>query len=345
MNKVLVTGGSGFFGEILIRALIEQGYFCVNIDLVKCEIQSGNLVSYQGDIRNTELLETIFEKHQFCAIYHCAAILAHGHNSKDFLWSSNVTGTQNVVEFAKKYSVKHLVFLSSNCLWGTGFDKPVDENVTPAPIEIYGKSKLEAEKILMNYKDYVNSVIIRCPTIMDYGRLGLLTLLFDFIREGKKVWVVGNGKNRYQFIYAKDLVSACIKAANYDKTDVFHIGSDNVRSFEEVYNYVIEKANTKARVAHLPRKLSIFGMRLSYKLGISPLGPYQYKMLSESFIFDTAKIKKYLDWEPTVTNDEMLYRAYKYYNDNYDLIHSRKDVSAHRSAAKMGIIRVLKWIS
>ena len=53
-------------------------------------------------------------------------------------------------------------------------------------------------------------VTLRCPTIIDSGRLGLLAILFEFIEDGKKVWVVGDGSNRYQFIYAQDLASACI---------------------------------------------------------------------------------------------------------------------------------------
>jgi dTDP-D-glucose 4,6-dehydratase len=68
-------------------------------------------------------------------------------------------------------------------------------------------------------------------------------------------------------------------------------------------------------------------------------------MIAEDFSFDTNKIKGVLGWRPTLTNEEMLWRAYEYYSDNRREIEARKDVSAHRKAANMGVIRLLKWVS
>src|SRR4029079_6159144 len=132
--------------------------------------------------------------------------------------------------------------ISSNCLWGEGFTRPLQEDDQPKPVEIYGQSKWEGEKILMEYKNDFDVVIFRCPTIIDAGRLGLLAILFEFIDEGRKVWVVGGGDNIYQFIAAPDLVDACIKAASFDRSETFNIGSDNVKSFRDVYQAVIAKA-------------------------------------------------------------------------------------------------------
>ncbi len=86
-------------------------------------------------------------------------------------------------------------------------------------------------------------------------------------------------------------------------------------------------------------------MKLAHKLGISPLGPYHYQMIAEDFLFDTAKIKAKLGWRPTLTNEQMLVRAYQYYAAQRDEIHARRDVSAHSKPASMGVIRLLKWIS
>lgn len=343
-RTVLITGGSGFFGEILKRHLLDKGYFVVNIDLEKDTFKHNNLVSVQGDIRNMKTLEKLAKQYKFDAILHVAAILAHAVKDKQFLWESNVDGTRNVAELAKKYGIKKVVFTSSNCLWGESFNRPVKEDDQPRPVEIYGESKLQGEEILLSYKDF-DSVIFRCPTIIDSGRLGLLAILFEFIDEGRKVWVVGGGSNVYQFIYAQDLVAAFEKALDYKGTEVFNIGSDNVKSFRQTYEYVIKKAGTKARVANLPRSLAIPAMKVAYALKMSPLGPYQYKMIAESFVFDTSKIKKLLKWKPTTTNEEMLYKAYQYYHDNLNDIKNRKDVSAHKQSAKMGVIKLLKWIS
>ncbi len=95
----------------------------------------------------------------------------------------------------------------------------------------------------------------------------------------------------------------------------------------------------------MPKGPTIAAMKLAFRLGLSPLGPYHYKMIAEDFCFDTTRIKERLGWNPTVTNEQMLYRAFQYYRDNRAEIHRRTDVSAHRQAAKMGVIRLLKWIS
>ena len=86
-------------------------------------------------------------------------------------------------------------------------------------------------------------------------------------------------------------------------------------------------------------------MKLAYALGVSPLGPYQYKMIAENFVFDTSKIKEKLHWKPSTTNEEMLWKAYEYYHAHRDMLEARTDVSAHKQPAKMGIIRILKWLS
>lgn len=345
MHNVLITGGAGFFGELLKNKLLADGVNCVSIDLERDDTSHPGLTAVQGDIRDVALMERIFSEHRFDAIFHCAAILAHCVKDKRYLWSCNVDGTRTVAEFAKKHGVPKLVFTSSNCLWGEAFGRPVTEDDPPVPVEVYGQSKWEGEKILAGFTDSFDVVTIRCPTIMDEGRLGLLAILFEFIDEGRKVWVVGGGHNRYQFIYAGDLIDACIRAVSYSGSGTFNIGSDDVKSFREVYDYVIQKAGNSARVASLPKGPTIALMKLAYALKLSPLGPYQYKMIAEDFIFDTSRIKRELGWQPTLTNEEMLYKAYLYYHEHREEIHSRKDVSAHKQPASMRIIKLLKWLS
>lgn len=340
----LVTGGAGFFGSILKRILLERGHRVVSIDLEPDPFVHPSFTAFRGDINDSVLMDRIFSENAFDGIFHLAALLAHVKKDLPNLWHANVDGTANVLKFAERYGVEHLAFTSSNCLWAKNFDTLVTEDEPPAPVEIYGRSKLEGEKILLA-SDKVKSVIFRCPTIMDEGRLGLLGILFAFIDENRRLWVVGDGRNRYQFIYAKDLADACIRAMDYGQPDVFNIGSDNVRTFNEVYQYVIDAGHSGSRIAHLPKAPAVLGMKVCFALGLSPLGPYQYKMITSSFVFDTSKIKRKLNWRPTKTNEEMMLAAYDYYHRNREEILSRKDVSAHSSVAKMGIIRLIKALS
>lgn len=344
MKTFLITGGAGFFGSVLKKELLKTGARVISIDLQPDSYHDEHFTAVQGDICDASLMNKLFTENHFDAVFHCAALLAHVKKDLGKLWASNVDGTRQVLTCAEEHDVPKIIFTSSNCLWAKNFDTPVQEDEPPEPIEIYGRSKWEGEKILMA-SPKVHSVIFRCPTIMDEGRLGLLGILFQFIDENRKLWVVGRGTNRYQFIYARDLAAACIAAADYPQSDIFHIGSDNVKTFNEVYQYVIDAAGSRSRIAHLPEKLTVLGMKICFTLGISPLGPYQYKMIASNFIFDTTKIKEKLKWHPTLTNEEMMLRAYNYYHQNKQEILHRKNVSAHSSVAKMGIIRVIKWLS
>ena len=348
-REVLVTGGSGFFGGVLKRRLLAEGFAVTNIDLVRDEDAGAEgLTSVQGDIRDAELLARVFGEHTFEGVFHCAAMLAHDVKDDTLLWTSNVDGTRLVAEAALAAGVTHMVNISSNCLWAEGFGRPVTEADVPAPVELYGRSKLQAEKELaaiVEKRPDFKVVTLRCPTIIDSGRLGLLAILFEFIEDGKKVWVVGDGSSRYQFIYAQDLATACLLCLSYEESNLFHIGSDDVPTMRGMYESVIRAAGSKARVASLPRTPTIAMMQLAHRLKVSPLGPYHYRMIAESFVFDTSRIRRELGWAPTLTNEEMMLRAFSYYSENRKAIHARTDVSAHSKAAPMGIIRLLKWMS
>ena len=327
------------------RSLLDSGVQCVSVDLLPDPDTGVHLKSYQVDIRDAHALEKVFQAHTFDAVFHCAAVLAHGDADPRFLWTSNVDGTERVAEAAVKFKVPALVYTSSNCLWGRGLDHEVAEDEPPCPVEIYGRSKLDGERRLARYQDRLNVCTVRCPTIIDSGRLGLLSILYEFIRENRTVWTVGTGLNRYQFIYAADLADACIRMARHGRSATFCIGSDHVKPLRDVYEYVIRESGSHSRVRSLPQAATLTAMRLAYLLGISPLGPYHYKMISQNSVLNTAKIKQDLGWSPTLTNEQMLFRGYEYYVQNLQEIHSRKEASAHRQSAKMGAIRLLKWVS
>ncbi len=277
MREVLVTGASGFFGGVLKRRLLTEGLAVTNIDLVRDEDAGAEgLTSVQGDIRDAALLARVFGEHHFEGVFHCAAMLAHDVKDDTLLWTSNVDGTRMVAEAALVAGVTKMVNISSNCLWAEGFGRPVTEADEPAPVELYGRSKLQAEgaelAALVEKRPDFKVVTLRCPTIIDSGRLGLLAILFEFIEDGKKVWVVGDGLSRYQFIYAQDLATACLLCLQYEESNLFHIGSENVPTMRGMYESVIRAAGSNSRVASLPRKPTVAMMQLAHKLGVSTAG-------------------------------------------------------------------------
>jgi UDP-glucose 4-epimerase len=346
MPNALITGGAGFFGGIVKQRLLQNGFQVTSIDRVRDPGWHPRLRKVYGDIRNRNLIEYVFRGDAFDAVFHCAAVFAKGfHADKQDLWSTNVEATRLLGEAARRYRVPKFIFLSTHCLWAANLGRPVAENEPLQPQELYGQSKAAAEAVLRQFADQVDITVLRSPTIIDRGRLGLLAILFEFIREHKTVWVVGDGGNRHQFIHAEDLANACMLALRAQGSDTYHVGSDNVPSQRQVYEAVIREAGSRSRIRSLPRHTTLGLMRLADRLRLSPLEPHHYRMIAEDFLFDTRHIKEKLGWRPTLTNEQMLIRAYRYYSRRSEEIQGRGHASAHAQPAARGVMRLLKWVS
>src|SRR5438309_990182 len=342
--RALVTGSVGFFGGILKDRLLSDGWEVVGVDRLVDAPQPG-YAPMVVDIRDAAGFGKTVRGCKPDVIFHCAAVLAHDRKNRAGLWSTNVDGTACVAQSAIQAGVGALVFISSNCLWSTGWDRPVTENDVPAPVEIYGRSKLAGEEHLLSLSRELAVKVVRCPTIVAAGRLGLLSILFEFIHEGRRVWLVGDGRNRYQFVSADDLAQACLLLATSAATGIFHVGSDSVPTVREMFGGVIQRAGTKARLARLPRRPAIAALRLLSAAGLSPLGPYHYRMIASSFEFDTTRLRNATGWRPTIGNTEILWRAYQFYVEHLDQLSNEQKGSPHRRVSGLGALRIVKWLS
>lgn len=345
--RALITGGNGYFGRLLIPELLERGFSCISIDQREGTPLDPRVEFIKGDAADPEALRATTKRGTPDVIFHLASQIDFAVASQRSLFQNNVESTRAISHFARTNRVAKVIFTSSNSVYlGNRLQRPITEADPPVPSDEYGASKVESEKILAACAEDFDAVSIRCPNIMDAGRLGMLSILFDFIREGRKCWVLGDGKIRHQCIYAEDLIDACLKAVNYNRSDVFNIGSDDVPTIREMYQRVIDSAGSGARVASLPAWFALPSMKLAYRLGLSPLGPYQFRMLTLDFVFDTAKIKSQLGWSPTLNNSQMLYKAYEYYLTHRQEILNSNDLSPNRQVIRnLGVIGLLKLIS
>jgi nucleoside-diphosphate-sugar epimerase len=341
-KTTLITGGAGFLGTLLKKSLLKSGHKVISIDLQTDPHTHPNFTAIQGDIRNKSHLTHLATTHHITTIFHLAAQMPHAVKNRREFWATNVTGTQNIAEIAKTHHINQVIFTSTNCLYGKSFTRPIRETDPPTPTEIYGQSKIAAEKILTRHKNHFHHIIFRCPPIIDDGRAGNIAILFDFIHENRKLWLVGKGDNRYQLLYARDLITAMLLATNYKKSATFGIGADNIPTFRETYEYLIKKSKSTSRPASLPTIIVRPIMKTANALGLSPLGPYFQAMIDQNFAFDTTNLKKELGWHPTLNNSQMLLKAYTYYTKNKTQI---KTGATNNTKAKMGIIRLLKWLS
>ena len=134
-----------------------------------------------------------------------------------------------------------------------------------------------------------------------------------------------------------------VRSLALDGSHTFNIGSDNVTSIREMYQGVIDRAGTKSRVASLPKFPVIPVLKLLNRAGLSPIGPYQFRMLTADFVFDCSKLKSSLGWEPTLNNSEMLCKAFDFYNEHRLTLDENK--SANSGKASQGIIGLVRRLS
>jgi nucleoside-diphosphate-sugar epimerase len=273
---------------------------------------------------------------------HLAAEIDFAVKDQDSLYSNNVVTTKNAAELAKYLGIKKFIFTSSNSIFLGNKSTYIDADETPVPIDPYGQSKYDGEKLLVAYQNDFLVHILRCPNIIDAGRVGMLSILFDLLKSNATLWVIGGGRIKHQCLYAQDLNLAINKLFKINFTSTHNIGSDNVPSFFEMFNGLISLSGSRSRIRSLPSWVVIPALKFLYKIKLSPMGPYQFRMLTKNFAFDTSRIKSDLNWAPTKNNTEILEIAYEYYlNKKFD---ESKDASANSAPVKMGILKFLRFI-
>jgi nucleoside-diphosphate-sugar epimerase len=342
MIKSLVTGGAGYFGDLLTRKLLERGYFVRILDInLPADNYPGTEV-VQADIRDPDSVLSACEG--IDVVFHNAAQVAIAIN-KALLWSVNRDGTKNLLESCARHAVKKVISTSSSAVYGIPKANPVTEEASPAPVEEYGRAKLAGETLCREseWKGLDVSIVRPC-TIMGYGRLGIFQILFEWIHQGKNIPVLNDGKNTYQFVHADDLAEACIQASTLRGRDTFNCGTDRFGTMREALEHLCNYAGTGSKVKSLPMWPMVAAMNLSAALGISPLSAYHASMYGRSFYFDIAKARTKLGWSPRYSNNEMFVESYEWYLANRAAVLAGTGAASHhRSAVEQGALKILHW--
>lgn len=352
MSSILITGGAGFIGTHLVESLLKnrEGKIVVFDKLEKFpeEKNAAKIIYQKGNITDNNDVKELFKIHgPFTTIYHLAAEMPNKLADEKLMFETNVSGTKYLVEETVRSGTKSLIFISSNVTYGIPVELPVDENTPLKPLEPYGKSKAEAEQVLARYKDKINIQIFRCPVVTGVGRLGLQAILYEFISEGKNVYVLGSGNNKYQFVDVEDVVDALKRASKMNGFDIYVIGADEVLTLRQLYERVIKFAKSKSKVKSLPGGPAFLALSILDKLNFSPLGVYQITMMGRSIYANTSKIKTKLGWIPKKTNADTFIENYKWYiqhKGSFATIGGSKS-SPNKSVPKMGILKLIKLIS
>ncbi len=269
MPRVLVTGGAGFIGSNLVRALLERGDevrvldnfstgYRANLDGLDVEIVEGELRSYErvhNAVRKTEV------------VYHLGALGSVPRSVQDPLTSSavNVEGTLNVLLAARDEGVRRVVFSSSTSVYGSSRQLPTTEDTPPDPISPYGVAKLAAERYCISFArvyDSFESVVLRYFNVFGERQspfsqyAGVVPRFATAIAAGSPIDVYGDGEQSRDFTYVGNVVDATIRGGETPGAsgEIFNIAagsSASVNTLAELIGRILDRPVEKR---HLPTR-------------------------------------------------------------------------------------------
>lgn len=334
----LVTGGSGYFGSLLVSRLLEAGHQVRILDLVP-DHDHPDVETVIGDIRDRTSVSRAMQGVDI--VFHNVAQVPLARDPA-LLRSVNIDGTRVLLQEALASGVRKVVNTSSSAIFGIPSANPVLPTTPANPMEAYGEAKWEAERICHEFCDKgLDISIVRPRTILGHGRLGIFGILFDWIADGADPFVLGRGDNRYQFVHAEDLAEVCYLAGEKPGPAIFNAGTDRFGTMYEALDDLCRHAGTGARVRHLPARPAAAVMRLTAATRLSPFAPYHWMMYSRSMWFDIQHVQTAVGWQPKWSNSEMFVQSYDWF------LHNRSNVddsarSSHRRSARQGALSILK---
>ncbi|NUM44938.1 MAG: NAD-dependent epimerase/dehydratase family protein [Anaerolineales bacterium] len=312
--KVFVTGGAGFIGSNVVDLLVENGYEVVIVDNLTSGRQSNlnpKAKFYQLDIRDPQLHE-IFQHERPDFVSHHAAQVDVRKSVADPMHdaSINVLGTLNVLEAARKVSVKRFIYISTGgAVYGEPEYLPCDENHPINPICQYGASKHLGEHYLYMYQVMygMNYTVLRYPNVYGprqdpHGEAGVVAIFTGRMVEGEPITINGDGEQSRDFLYVGDCARANLLALRVDHANgIYNLATSQATSINELYQTL--------------KKITDYPLEAAY--GPAKLGETRHIYLTAD------KAGQHLGWEQTVNLEEGLRRTVAHYKT-----HERAKASA-----------------
>jgi nucleoside-diphosphate-sugar epimerase len=297
MSVWAITGGSGFLGLHLSRRLLREGHAVRSLDLEPAELPA--VEGIVGDVRDAAAVRRACRGAD--VVVHAAAALPI-RGSRAAIRSVNVDGTAAVLAAAVEAGVRRVVFVSSAV-------------VIPRPIEAYGEAKAEAERLCRDFAARgLEVTIVRPQAFVGPERLGVFGILFRWVAEGRRIYTVGPGSNRYQLLDVDDLVEAVVLAAKKPSAgEAFALGAREFGTVAEDLRALIDHAGSKSILTPLPALPARALLRALHLAGLSPLGEWHYRTADKDCFVDIGAAERGLGWSPRFSNREALARAYDWY--------------------------------
>jgi len=291
----MITGGAGFLGYHLCNKLWKKFDEIVVVDINPIDEKEypKNVKYHKIDITNLKNLEKLFKENKFNSIIHAAAGLPL--YTKKAIRRINVVGTKNILDLALKYDVGRIVYVSSTAVYGVPEKHPILETDSLIGVGAYGKTKIIAERLCENYrKKGLHIPIVRPKTFIGTGRLGVFQILYDWVENGKRIPIIGFGKNCYQLLEVEDLVDSINLMLSKNKkltNDTFNVGAEKFDSVFEDVSALCNHSKSGSRVLKTPAFPVKICLRFLEMMRLSPLYGWVYETAEKDSFVSIEKIQ------------------------------------------------------
>ena len=341
--KVLVTGGSGFLGINMIRKLLEKGVEdIVCLDLIEFNYPEKDKIKHiVGDIRNASDVENAMVGIDI--VIHTAAALPL--YTKEEIYTIDVNGTQTLLKEAHKVNIDRFIMISSTAVYGIPDHHPLFEDDKLIGVGPYGKAKILAEEVCLEFKKKGMCIpIIRPKSFIGPERLGVFALFYDWAKDGKNFPMIGSGNNKYQLFDVEDLCDSIHLCMTKDKdivNDIYNVGAKEFTTMKEDYQVVLDEAGFGKKILGFPAWPMITILRILEFFKLSPLYKWVYETACKDSFVSIDKAEQKLGFKPKYSNKDALLRNYKWYLNNLENFANDTGIS-HRVPWKQGILKFFK---
>jgi nucleoside-diphosphate-sugar epimerase len=312
-----ISGGAGFLGLHLGRRLLAEGHAVRSLDLAPLDDADleRDLDELRGDIRDPAAARRLVEGAD--VLVHAAAALPIRGSGRE-IHAVNVDGTATLLAAALEAGVGRALVISSTAVYGIPKTHPIDETSPLQGVGHYGRSKIEAEEVAGAFgRRGLEVAVIRPKTFIGPERLGVFEILFDWIREGRRIPILGDGSNRYQLLAVEDLVDAVVLAAGAPVAgETLNIGATEFGTVREDLEALIAHAGSESRLRPVPARPTELALRALELARLSPLAEWHYKTAHRDSYVETDKAGRLLGWRPRHSNADALTSTYDWYLAN-----------------------------
>jgi nucleoside-diphosphate-sugar epimerase len=312
-----ISGGAGFLGLHLARRLLAEGVGVRTLDLAPLadERLERSVEELRGDIRDPRQAAELVRGAD--VLVHAAAALPI-QASRPSIFSVNVDGAATLFAAALDAGVRRVLLLSSTAVYGIPKTHPISEDAPLRGVGPYGESKIAAEEVCRDFgRRGLEAVILRPKTFVGPERLGVFEILFDWIRDGRRIYVLGDGSNRYQLLAVEDLVDAILRAADADAAgETLNVGAKSFGTVRSDLQALIDHAGSSSKLRPIPARPAELALRTLELLRLSPLAEWHYKTAHRDSYVDVSKAERLLGFTPRLSNAEALIETYDWYLAN-----------------------------